>query len=112
MKISKACANLALACAYWRLAEEPRPLTPASPAETDDPAWDRETDRLANEARALLARVPDQAAALRVLGDRGRLGTDARREARAAIDRALPSTGSVSVHAFGEGWRDLGAVTV
>lgn len=112
MKISKACATLAIACAYWRLADEPRPLTPSSPAEDEDPTWDRETDSLANEARRLMARVPDHAAALRALRDRGRVGDAARSEARAVVSRRFPLLGSVAVHAFGPGCHDLGSVTV
>jgi hypothetical protein len=112
MKISKACATLALACAYWRLADEPRPLTPSGPAEDEDPTWDRETEALANEARRLMARVPDHAAALRALRDRGRVGEAARAEARAVVGRRFPSLGSVAVRAFGPGSRELGSVTV
>ena len=40
---------LCRALVLWRLRCVPRPLSPSSPAEVEDEAWDAETDRLHDE---------------------------------------------------------------
>jgi hypothetical protein len=104
-------ARLAVACWWWSLACAPRPLSSDSPAEDDDAAeaWERARDMEQNQAMMVLAGVRDQRTALALLAGTGERSVTARRHAIHAIDRVggRGAAREVSVHGFGEGWRDL-----
>jgi len=104
---------LTLACVEWYLASIPEPLVVGYEREDgeDSPAWAAETAQHRAYCDGMLEMVGEQAAQVAAL-ELLREDEATRRQAWHAVQRLHPTHGPVSVHVFGPGWREHGAVTV